>query len=337
MTLDLYFGPRAPDAADGLARGARRAVPLEGADLDIVAHALDHRPLIDRVAARRALGGRVRVVIEGEHLVEDVGGDHWQPGGDAEGLRRALCALWRADVPVRIDRRSARLHANLILCAARRAVFLTSANLTDSGLTRHHNCGIRVADPLLFDTARGIFEDVWRGGFDAGGPVGGRATSADGRTTLHLGAQAGIEAHLAQLIGGARRRVRFAMFTFSASSAPILAALTGLVARGVDVAGVVDGDQVGQPFDAVPALRAAGVHARYVPGALTGGRGRMHHKLIVVDGEALAVGTFNFSSSARRHFEGVVTTVGASVALAAEAEIMALHAAGRDTMPRIPG
>jgi phosphatidylserine/phosphatidylglycerophosphate/cardiolipin synthase-like enzyme len=334
MSITLCFGARPADAADGLVRGLRRAVDLDRGAIDVVSHALDHPPLVDRLAACRALGARVRLVVEGANLVEDVGRDHWRPGGDGEALRQAVCALWRSNITVRLDRRAALLHANLVLSETSRSIFVTSANLTDKGLTRDHNCGVRLDAPPLYDGLHDAFDALWRGGFEAG-TFARLVETADGALAVRLGSRVGVDDPLVELIASARKRLRFAMFTFSNARADVVAALAALAARGVDVAGVVDGDQFGQPFDAVPTLRAAGVDARYVPGALTGGVGRMHHKLVVVDGHSFALGTANFSASAADHCEVSVTARGpdaADAAASADAEIEGLHRGARLTM-----
>lgn len=332
----LVGGARRAAAPEGLARGLLRALPLAAGTSYVVTHALGFRPLVDRLVACRALGGRIHALVEGRGLVEDdVRGDHWTPGGDAEPLRRALCALWRGNVPVRIARSGVLLHANVVLSDARRTMLATSANLTAQGLRSHADAGIELADARVFEGMREELARLWRGAGTGEATGGTTIESDDGSVTVHVGARPDTERALGQLVASSRTRVRFAVFTCSRHST-VVRALARLAARGVDVKGVVDGDQAGLPFDAVPVLRAAGVDARYVPGVLTGSTRRMHHKLLVSDGKRLAIGTHNLGVRARAHYEIMALVRGPAAALAcaaAEREIDELLASARESLP----
>jgi hypothetical protein len=335
--MRLFLGGNRRVAGDeGLERGLLETVPLSGEGLYITSHALDFRPLVDRLVACRALGGRVLVMIEGSNLVEeDVAGDHWKPGGDAESLRNALCALWRANVPVRIADSTPLLHANMVLSEVRRTLFATSANLTAKGLGSDANSGIEIEDDHVLEASRSEFMRLWRGGREDGNIAGTVIDSADGSVTVHIGVRSDTEHAIGRLLSSSRTRVRFAVFMLSSHSM-VNHALVRLAERGVDVRGVVDGDQAGQPFDAVPMLRESGVDVRYVPGLLTGGMRRMHHKLLVSDGRALSVGTHNLSANARRHYELTVVVRGPAAKHAcavAEHEIEGLIGDSRASMP----
>lgn len=334
IRLLLGGAHRVTDAGE-LTQGVLRAVPLSAAGSYVASHALGFRPLVDRLVACRALGGRVHALVEGRGLVDDARGDHWRPGGDAEPLRKALCALWRGNVPVRVARSSALLHANLVLSDARRTVLATSANLTAQGLGGHADAGIEIDDERVLEGVREEFSHLWRGAGTGEAAGGTTIESGDGSVTVHVGARPDTERAIEQLVASSRRRLRFAMFTLSRHST-VIRELARLAARGIDAKGVVDGDQVGLPFDAVPVLRAGGVDARYVPGVLTGARQRMHHKLLVTDGESLAIGTHNLGARARAHYEIMVIARGPAAALAcaaAEHEIDGLLAHARVSMP----
>ena len=50
-------------------------------------------------------------------------------------------------------------------------------------------------------------------------------------------------------------------------------------------------------------MRAAGVDARYYPGALTGALGRMHYKAMAIDAYTVHLATANASQAAETSFE----------------------------------
>jgi phosphatidylserine/phosphatidylglycerophosphate/cardiolipin synthase-like enzyme len=335
----LLGGARRVTGVDDLGQGLLRCVPLAPSTVAIASHALGYRPLVDRLVACRALGSRVRVVVEGRNLVEEVAGDHFGPGGDAEPLRRALCALWRANVPAKVVRAATRLHANIVLSDAGRTLLATSANLTAGGLGGHADGGIAITDAHVYEAMRAEVIGLWNGALERRDAAGTTVESRDGSITVHVGARADMEHALGRLVASARSRVRFAVFAFSSHST-VGQDLVGRVERGVDVKGVVDGDQAGLPYDAVPLLRGAGVDVRYVPGVLTGATRRMHHKLVVSDGSTLAIGTHNLSASARSHYEVVVIARGPGAKLActaAEEEIAYLFGEARAAPPRWHG
>jgi len=340
MMPSMFFSGPGPDRAEHLVEATDRALDPRSDRVDVLSHALGHRSVVERIAAARTLGARVRVTLEGENLAEEVGFDIWEPGGDGEQLRQAVCALWRSGVNVCVDHRPTLVHANLICSSSARTVFLTSANLTTSGLTRDHNDGVLITDDVLYEQVRDRLDALWRSGratpVDAPPLIG-----ADASTEIRLGPGGRIEDHLCQIVESAHRSIRFAVFTVSTAAERILAALAAAATRGVDVAGVVDADQAGQRFDAVPMLRSAGVDARYVPGVLTGGLGRMHHKLLVIDDSDVVTGTYNLSAAARKNYEVTLTLhgpPGRDAAAAAAPRIAALLAGARATMvPLGPG
>lgn len=98
--------------------------------------------------------------------------------------------------------------------------------------------------------------------------------------------------HLLALVNDAEESVYF--LAFSLTSDELAAALIAADGRGVEVQGVMDagqaaGNQGGEYAD----LRAAGIDVR-----LDGEEGSMHNKVLVIDGEIVVTGSYNFSANA---------------------------------------
>jgi phosphatidylserine/phosphatidylglycerophosphate/cardiolipin synthase-like enzyme len=104
----------------------------------------------------------------------------------------------------------------------------------------------------------------------------------------------------------ARLSVRLAAYSFT--SPPVARALLAAHRRGVDVAVVVDekSNRTGAGEAAVQLLVQAGVPVRL------NGRYAIHHdKFIVVDGQIVQTGSFNYSrSAAERNSENVLVVRG---------------------------
>lgn len=101
-------------------------------------------------------------------------------------------------------------------------------------------------------------------------------------------------ATILRAIAQARRTIRIQMYAFTAR--PIVAALIGARARGVDVRAIVDRSQLDDDpsdADAVARLAAAGATVRVdtVPGL-------MHDKIMIVDDAEVLTGSFNYTWSA---------------------------------------
>ena len=264
-----------------------------------------------RVAQRRAV--RVRAVVEEDYLFDSgrpAPADPWAAAGENEASRAAFSALARTGIRTRTDAAGGSLmHSNIVVATdvpeANSAALITSANLTRSNAQLHYNACIAIRSATVANMLEKAFDQAWAG--DLRRPVAETTIDlGDGSAcTVLTGANGETLDRAAELIDGATQTVEFTMFTLATGN-EALDALLRARARGVQVRGVVDGDQVGQPWDAVPTLRGAGADVRYNPGVLTGGTGRMHQKTMAVDGRRVLLGTGNWSTAARTAHETAV-------------------------------
>lgn len=118
--------------------------------------------------------------------------------------------------------------------------------------------------------------------------------------------EAGAEALVLKVIGGARSSIRLAGYSFT--SAPVTAALLDARHRGVDVQVVVDErDNAGvKPRAALGALVAAGIPTRTISAYA------IHHdKYIITDQANVETGSFNYTqAAARKNSENVLVVWG---------------------------
>jgi phosphatidylserine/phosphatidylglycerophosphate/cardiolipin synthase-like enzyme len=101
----------------------------------------------------------------------------------------------------------------------------------------------------------------------------------------------GATALVVKTIGEARKSVRVAAYSFT--SKPIAAALLDASRHGIDVRAVVDKSQVTARYTAATFLAN-----QHVPVRVDFRYAIMHNKFIVVDGETVEEGSFNFTHAA---------------------------------------
>jgi phosphatidylserine/phosphatidylglycerophosphate/cardiolipin synthase-like enzyme len=105
----------------------------------------------------------------------------------------------------------------------------------------------------------------------------------------------------------AKKRIDFAVFTFSQSSG-IDDALIAASDRGVAVNGVLDRRQANQSWAATHPLAAAGIKLKVAGN--TGGLGKLHHKLMVIDDSLTIFGSFNYTGPANKSNDENILIVG---------------------------
>jgi phosphatidylserine/phosphatidylglycerophosphate/cardiolipin synthase-like enzyme len=306
--IELFMGPTslgAPDDLDAVVRqfvaGAKRA-------LFIAVQEIDSRPIAEAVLAAKAAKLRVRMILEGDYLVEDPPrADPWAASGDNEENRLIHAALLRAGVDVVTDLNPAIFHQKFIVRdpgEPTAAVLTGSANftLTDTGLARpasnlNHVVilhGRRAATQYLAE-----FDRMRSGTFGAlherveARPV--EFTLGKVRVKPLFAPRHGPEMEIMKQMLKASTSVDFAMFTFATSSGidDTMVRLTPSLSR---VRGVLDRGQGVQKWAATSSLLAAGVELfQNVPG---NGVRKVHHKLMVVDERLLIVGSFNYTGPA---------------------------------------
>lgn len=336
---ELLLSPALRGAADRLDTGVPEFVRSR-TELRIASQQLCDARVVDAICAAPG-NTRARLLLEGDYLRSAPLSDASNAKDDKEPHRLALSALSRLGCSVRTDERSGLQHMNLILGADEEGghVLVTSANLAPGSLTTHFNWAVTSSDACLFNPLSAFFDEVW-----SATPI--RATLTErveltSDTTVHLSAgirgEACIQAE--HDIAQAKTSIRFAFFNL-AKGARVTRALNAAAARGVEVIGIVDGDQGNLPWDGIPTLRAVGVDGAYYPGALTGAGGRrMHYKMLAIDGRVTHLTTANASGSAEESLELAVSFVTADPAdlRAAKiaAEIMRLRASATEAPPPV--
>ena len=251
--------------------------------LDIAAYDLNLWGLRDAIIAAQRRGVVVRMVLEAHSFEKD-----------------EIQALVAAGVPMVTDGEYGLMH-NKIVIIDRYEVWTGSMNFTLNGAYKNDNNLLALRDPGVTATFQAEFDELFAGRFG-----GGRVTEqhehviAGTPMEIWFSPDDGVAARVLELLDAAEESILFLAFSFTTDG--FADALRAAVARGVDVVGIFDESQAfGMGSEYEPLL--ADELAVY----LDGNRAKMHHKVILIDGEIVITGSYNFSASAEtRNDENLV-------------------------------
>jgi phosphatidylserine/phosphatidylglycerophosphate/cardiolipin synthase-like enzyme len=265
-----YRGGPDQNLADAIGK-ARLSVDVAVLDLDLWS-------LRDALIAAHRRGVAVRLVVESDYL----------DGKEIQELRQA-------GIPVLGDRREGLMH-NKFAVIDRAEVWTGSMNHTVSESYRNNNNLIRLHSSRLAEDYTAEFEEMFDDDlFGPGSPANTPypAFSVNGaQVKVYFSPDDGVTQRLVELILSAEESVYF--LAYSLTSDDLAEALLERHQAGVEIAGVMEARQVesntGSDYDR---LRVAGIDVR-----LDGNPDNMHHKVLIIDGQTVVTGSFNFSRSA---------------------------------------
>lgn len=325
--IEAYVGPRDLGAADDLEQVVCDFIAGARTSLGVAVQELDSEPIAQALLDASWRGVRVEVFLEQDYLRTPLRGTpptrprtrgdetpeaalhrvQWDEDTTALAAnRRILSALLRSDVQVHGDFNPHIFHQKFVLRDYPGRALPTSALLTGSAnFTRsdthtnlnhvfvfHHAYVCRQYADELAQLRSGQFGRGAHGAvprtYDVGGIPVKVLFAPDHTPELEI---------MKQMLKGSEEVV-FAIFTFAGSSG-IDDTMLALARGGMRIRGVLDREQAGQKW-AAPAWLVHPNIELYVPrreGAFAGLR-KMHHKLMVIDEQAVVAGSFNYTAPA---------------------------------------
>jgi phosphatidylserine/phosphatidylglycerophosphate/cardiolipin synthase-like enzyme len=204
-------------------------------------------------------------------------------------------------------------------------VWTGSLNITENGVYRNNNNVVAFISPELAANYTAEFEEMFNGQFGAGSPA----------NTPNPGVQVGdmwvenyfspeddVETQLISVLSEAQHSIHFMAFSFTLDSLGDL--MVEKADQGVEVAGLFEARGANSPYSECPRLLDNGIDVR-----LDSNPRVMHHKVIIVDGQTVVTGSFNFSANAAEdNDENVVIIHSPAVADYYEAEFFRLVSRG---------
>ncbi len=278
--IDVYFSePEAPNA-DSYRGGpdAELAAAIDAAQVSVDAaiHDLNLWSIRDALLDAERRGVELRIVVESSNM-------------DREEMQELAEAI-----PLVEDFGEGRMHNKFVVIDGQE-VWTGSMNYTTTGAYRNRNNLLRIESEAVAAVYTEEFEEMFLGGiFGMESPAGsGYLTSIQGHSLeVYFSPDDGTLERLVELVNGAQEEILFLAFSFTSDE--LSEAILEAEARGVEVRGVFEGSQVASNTGGEWGyLDSQGLDLRQ-----DGQRGQMHHKVLIIDGQIVVSGSYNFSFSA---------------------------------------
>lgn len=266
--------------------------------LKIAVQEIDHKPIAQAIIRARQRGVTVDVVIEQSYLLSDkIPNDPFIPGGKHEENRYLYNAILRSTVDIKSDFNTKIFHQKFIVLG--NSVLTGSTNFTTTGVTKNLNHLVIIKDAEVARAYSKEFREIQQGRFGKHSvdrdekPKEARVSGI--RVKPLFAPDHSPEMEIMKQILKAKKRIDFAVFTFSQSSG-IDDALIAASERGVKVRGILDRRQANQKWAATRPLAKAGVEI--LVAGNRDGLGKVHHKLMSIDDRITIFGSFNYTGPA---------------------------------------
>jgi phosphatidylserine/phosphatidylglycerophosphate/cardiolipin synthase-like enzyme len=255
--------------------------------IDVCCFELDNKVITAALTKAVQRGVKVRLVTETDYIGES-----------------GVLALRAVNVPVVDDQRPSALMHNKFMVFDGKAVWTGSMNFTENCAYRNNNNGIYIQNSRLADNYSTKFKWMFEQRKFGGAPLFGQIPNP----TVQVKGDFPIENYFSTHDKGASHVVD----TVKKATKSML----DKSRAGVHVAGVFEKSQTASGHTEYQRMKEAGL-----PVFLDANPRNMHHKVIIVDGEVVVAGSFNFSNNAdRTNDENMVIMHNADIASKFEGE-----------------
>ena len=247
--------------------------------VDAALYHLDSTSIADAFIKAHHRGVQVRVVTETDNIDEE-----------------AIAQLEKAGIPVADDGDPASYMHHKFVVIDERYVWTGSYNTTYNGAYKNNNNVIFIDSmPLAYNFTQ-EFQELFqqmRAEKPSGASVAYPKVTLIDRTQIftYFSPENDIISSLLKEIGSAKKSIHFMAFAFTHDA--LGSAMRKRFESGVEVQGVFEARQVDDRYSEHNAMKKAGLRV-----AVDGKKGTMHHKVIVIDGETVITGSYNFSKNA---------------------------------------
>ncbi len=272
------FAPGAKQHTGGPDEAVAAAIDGAKQTIDIAIYSFSLEDVAQALLRAKDRGVRVRIVMESD-------------GMDGKVPQQ----LMDQGIPIVGDRREGLMH-NKFMVIDGEQVWTGSLNFTTTGTYNDYNQVVRVSNAKLAQDYTTEFNEMFVDDqFGPGSPANTpypNLTIGGYPVQVYFSPDDGVAQHLVDLIDSAQKSIHFLAYSFTSND--LGAAMMAKARAGVDVRGVFETEQVksnqGTEF---PAMQRAGLGVREdtLPG-------QMHMKVIIIDGQVVSFGSYNFSASA---------------------------------------
>ncbi len=306
----VYFTtPTYPERAEnrygGVDQELIKVIDQAQKTIDLAAYEFDLENVAHALVRAKGRGVTVRMVTDTDN-VDEIGVE----------------ILKKAKIKVVDDKRSAIMH-NKFLIIDGEWVWTGSWNLTVNCTYRNNNNAILIHSPALARNYQikfnAMFEDQQFGPSRKSGTTTPQLTINGVRVENYFAPEDKIGNKLVDLVKGAKKSIHFMAFSFTLSD--LGQAMRTQAKKGVEVRGVFETRGSDTQYSEYEAMRKARLDV------LTDGNPyTMHHKVIIIDGEIVVFGSYNFTSNAdQSNDENLLIIYSPEIAAQFEAEFLRVY------------
>jgi phosphatidylserine/phosphatidylglycerophosphate/cardiolipin synthase-like enzyme len=277
----VYFTTPSPDSKDATSGGIEMnlidLINTAQSSIDVAVFEFNLQGVADALIAAHQRGVNVRIVYDDEHTEEDP----------------QMAQMIRAGIPATPDERSAFMH-NKFLVFDRQIVWTGSWNLSTNDTFRNNNNAIAIRSSKLAENYADEFEEMFGGTFGPSKPADtpNPVFTLDGvQIENYFSPEDQTMPNVVNAVNTATQSIHFMAFSFTEDS--LGQAMMARAASGVEVAGIFEQRGADTEYSECPPMLGAGLDVR-----LDGNSYTFHHKVVVIDGKIVVLGSFNFSNNA---------------------------------------
>lgn len=299
--VEIYMGPRQLGAPDDLEAAIVKFIDGAEKRLEVAVQELDNETIAKALIRARQRKCLVKIVLEGSYLsVDRARAKPFETGGTNESNRYVHDAILRANIDVKTDFNPNIFHQKFIV-RDRRAVLTGSTNFTPTGTAQNLNHVIIVHDRDIAKIYAREYKEIQQGHFgklnEGHDPAPPRVDISNVPIRVVFAPDHNPEMEIMKQMQKAKKRIDFAIFTFAQSSG-IDDTMITLVDAGRKIRGALDGLSANRDWAATRPVRNAGAELFLVH--KKGKLNKLHHKLMVLDGQVVIAGSFNYTGPATR-------------------------------------
>ncbi len=249
--------------------------------IDAALHEIDSERISQALIAAHQRGVRVRIVTEDDYMDE-----------------ASIEALRAAGIPIVSDKGNSGLMHNKFLVIDRRFIWTGSFNTTDNGAYKNNNNAIWIESTELAENFTHAFLDMFErkqfGGGDQS-PVPHPVTTMPDGTVIRtaFAPDYDVARFIVNELRQAEQSIYFMAFSFTHDG--IGKIMKTRFQDGLDVRGVFETRGADSDYAEYTSMQALGMAV-----IKDNNKWAMHHKVIVIDGQTVITGSFNFSKNASR-------------------------------------
>lgn len=273
--VKLYFAP-----SPGISRSLCEFIDSARDSLDVCIYDLDLEDAAGALIRAYQRNLKVRVITD-----------------DSNADLAAVKALEKAGIPVRNDNRASLMHNKFMVADATR-VWTGSFNFTSNGALKNDNNVLALESPALANAYMEKFDEYWSGKFSFEASLVTREPKLlVGKIPVEVAFSPSDRVRKKILEELDFVKERLDIMAFSLTSDEIAGKLKDLAKRGVEIRCLLDASTTGSAFSKDQYLKGLGVKVRISPNT----SGKMHHKVMILDGETVLTGSYNFSNNAEKY------------------------------------